>query len=195
MSESGIVRYRFVLLMAAVGILAAGCTQEPVYTRTIPEGASPIYKWEGERTSNLRTYWGDEAVSLTVSAYFPDDWKRSGDGYWNVEGRTGGGKPIPFIGAVLWYKNARGTRLSKIVPLIDLDRLKDWIYFVIDPNVTKENGKITSIQPMAYLREVRNHTFKPFSAKIPLFPEKESSFMPSPEPLPEEPEGTPISID
>jgi len=198
MSGSGIIRHRFVLLItAAVGILAAGCNQEAVHlTRTIPEGASPIYKWHGERSSSLRTYWGDEAVSLTASAFFPDTWERPGDGYWEAEGRTGEGKPIPFIGTVLWYENEKGTRLSKIVPPVDVDVLKDWIYFVIDPNVTKEDGKITSIEPVAHLRQVRDHRISPwFNAEVRLFPEKPSALTPAPERLPEEPEGTPIAID
>ena len=93
---------------------------------------------------------------------------------------------------MLWYENEKGTRLSKIVPPIPDGSLKNGVCFVIDPNVTKQDGKITSIQPVAYLREARSHNITPwFSAEVRLFPEKESSLMPSPEPLPEEPDGTP----
>ena len=194
MARPGIVSSRSGLLLAVAGILCAGCGQNAVYTRTIPEGASPIYKWEGERTTGLRTFWGDEAVSLEVSAYFPEDWEHADDGYWNVEGKTGDGEPIAFIGVVRRYVNEHGTELAKITA--DLEKLDDWVYFVIDPNVTKENGKIISIQPVAYLREVRRHAIIPwFNAEVRLLPEKESPLTPSPEPLPEEPEGTPISID
>ncbi len=189
---------RFMTLFVAACILsAAGCArqQEVVYTRIVPEGASPVYKWHGSSTG-LKTYWNDTAVSLTVSAYFPETWKHAGDGFWTVEGKTGRDEPIFFIGIVRRYVNQNGTELAKIVPEVPLDRLNDWVFFVIDPNVTMEDGRITSIEPMAHLRQVLDHSITPwFNAKVLLVPEKESPLTPSPDLPPEDWPGTPVAID
>ncbi len=161
--------------------------------RAIPKDAAPVYSWRGERT-DLKTYWGDQEVSIHVSAYLPEDWNNPGDGYWQVTAQNGAGKLIPFIGVVRHYVNEKGTELAILVPSLDMQKTPDGLYLAIIPNVETGEGRVSSIRPIAMLCEIRNHSFKPFRVKIPLFPEKESELTPAPEPLPRMPPGTPIPV-
>jgi len=194
MARWRIVGRRLILALAAAALSAAGCSQKTFYTRTIPEDASPVYKWHGSR-SGLQTYWGKLDVAVNVSAYFPDNWKKPGDGYWNVQAQTAKGKNIPFLGVVRRYVNDGGTELAVLVPEVDLDNTRDWLYFLIDPNVAKKGGKLVSIRPVARLREIRGHAFKPFENKVYLVPQEASDLTPMPQLPPEQPKGTPIGVD
>lgn len=161
----------------------------------IPTRAAPLYSWQGSR-DDLKTYWGDQQVSVRVTAYLPDaSWKEPGDGYWQVTAENGEGKPIPFIGVVRKYRNESGTELAVLIPPLDLDKAPDGLYLVIVPGVETGDGSISCIRPNAQLREIRNHTFKPFCAPVPLMPMQESPLTPPPEDIPETPAGTPIPID
>jgi hypothetical protein len=195
MEQRGIVVSGLSFLVAMLSILAAGCTQETfIYTRTIPKDASPVYKWHGSRT-DIISYWGDRSISVEAAAYFPETWQHPGDGFWDVDGQTDTSTRIPMLGVIRRWVNQDGTRLTKIVPTVEYDKVNDGLYFVIDPNVTTRDGEITAIQPVAYALEIRDHRDKPFRPRILLIPEKESPLTPMPELPPEEPEGTPISID
>ncbi len=162
--------------------------------RAIPKGAATIHSWRGERT-DLKTYWGDQKVFIHVSAHLPEDWNKSGDGYWEVKAQNAEGKSIPFVGVIRRYVNENGTELAVLVPPLDLQRAPDGLYLVIIPNVEIRDGSVSSIRPSAMLSEIRNHSFKPFRVKILLFPEQESALTPAPEPLPDIPSGTPIPVD
>jgi len=187
---------RVSLVVLAACTLLAGCRrqEEFVYTRTIPEGASPVYAWRGSR-NDIVSYWKDRAVTISAKAHFPEGWKQPGDGYWNVTGTTDKGRPIPFIGVLLWQPTVEGTRRPMIVPGFDINKVADGLYCFIEPNVTVANGKITCIEPVAYVCEIRDHMFKPFRPKVPLVPEEESPLTPAPELPPPAPEGTPIPMD
>ncbi len=162
--------------------------------RSIPEGAAPIYAWHGSRTG-LKTYWGDQDLSVHVAAHLPSDWKQPGDGCWEVTAKNAEGKHIPFLGLVHTYLNENGNEMAVLVPPIDLQEVPDGLYTVIIPNVEARDGEIASVRPTALLFEVRHHSFKPFRVKIPLMPEQESALTPKPEEIPEVPAGTPIPID
>ena len=192
-------------ICVAIAVLTVGCVTGLPEIRQdfigdwprgrIPTGAAPLYSWQGSR-DDLKTYWGDQQVSVRVTAYLPDvSWKEPGDGYWQVTAENGERKPIPFIGVVRKYRNERGTELAVLVPPLDLNKAPDGLYLVIVPGVETRDGSISCIRPTAQLREIRHHTFKPFCAPIPLMPMQESPVTPRPEDIPETPTGTPIPID
>ena len=187
-------------LCLAAGMLLAGCStglpdvrQDRLgqQMRDIPRGAAPIHSWYGSR-ADLHTYWGLQEVSVSATAYLPEDWKNPGDGYWRVEAQNAEGKNIPFIGVIRKYVNENGNEVSVLVPELDLNRAPDGLYLTILPNVELRDSRVVCLRPDAVLCEIRHHTFKPFRVRIPLIPENESPLTPIPEPLPEIPAGTPI---
>lgn len=156
----------------------------------IAPDASPVYRWQGSR-GGLFTYWGKQQISVDAKAFVPQDCKDARDSRWEASARNGEGKPIPFLGIIRRYTGENGTELTEIIPPVDLDKLADCLYLVIDPSITTDGAAVKSIQPVAMVTEVRNHTFKPFRVKIPLLPQQESPLTPKPV-IPEEPAGTPF---
>ncbi|NQT18471.1 MAG: hypothetical protein HQ592_02110 [Planctomycetes bacterium] len=142
--------------------------------------ASPTCNWYGS-SIDLKTYWGDQEVSLYVSVYLPDNWQRPGDGTWCVKARNGEGKPIPFVGVVSKDRDEAGNESTTLVPPIDEKKLNDCLYIVIDPNVTMEGGKIKCVRPVAIMREFRDRSWKSFRIEIPLIPEQRSELTPMPQ--------------
>ena len=191
-------------MLVATVILLAGCSgglpeirQESLaqQIRNIPKDAAPLYSWQGSR-DDLKTYWGDQAVSVRVKAFLPEKtWQQAGDGYWQVSAENSEGTRIPFIGVIHKYADQSGKESAVFLPPLDLNKAPDGLYLVIIPNIEMREGKIASIRPEASLREIRNHCFKPFAAPVPLIPQQESALTPKPAPRPAPPPGTPIPID
>jgi len=165
----------------------------PLAVRAIPADAAPVYSWRGEHPQ-LFTYWGRQSVTVSAAAHFPRNWRNAGDEFWNVTAENGEGKPLPFVGVVRRYVNENGTTLGVIVPKVDLRRMPDGLYIVIDPNVTLEAEKIVRIEPVAAVAEIRDHLFTPFQFPLPLIPETPSALTPAPPPRPEIPDGTPFPV-
>jgi len=161
----------------------------------IPAGAKPVFSWSGSR-SGLKTYWGDQDVSVQASAYFPKDWRNAGHGFWEVQAQNAKGKPIPFLGVIRRDVNEDGRKVTFLVPPIDLNKVPDGLYLIIAPNVQAEGGRITSIRPTGLLCEIRRHLFWPFRVKIPLLPAQASPLTPKPDvsPAQKRPPGTPIPM-
>ena len=192
-----------VLLTIVAVVLLAGCTSGlPIVDQErldleLPDISThdgPVHSWYRSR-SRLMTYWGEQQISLDVKARLPDDWKQPGDGAWHVETNNAEGKPLPFIGVVRTYTNENGDMQAVFVPALDLDKAPDGLYVIVQPGIETQDGSVTSIRPTALIYEIRDHTFRPFRVKIPLFPAQESILTPNPEALPEIPAGTPIRID
>jgi len=186
------------LAVAALVAAASGCsTSMPTVRQSqpapLPANASPTFAWSGER-DDLRTYWGPQDVSVEVSAWIPEDWADPYDGAWRVAGRNAEGKPLPFLGVIRRYKNENGTELAEIVPPVDLRKVKDCLYFTIDPRIETRDGKVVAIRPMALVVEVRRHTFTPFVVKVPLVPREVTELTPAPEVF-QKASGTAISVD
>jgi len=160
----------------------------------LSECDAPIYTWHGER-DQLMTYWGPQQVSVDVTAALPMDWKEPGDGAWKVEAHNAEGKCLPFVGVIHTYTNEKGETQAVFVPPLDLNKASDCLYIIIEPGIEIEADKISVIRPAGYVYEIRDHTFRPFRVKIPLYPAKASELTPDPEPLPEVPAGTPIAIE
>lgn len=192
--------------MAAAAILLSGCAGRypplprirpevlGLRLRSIPAGAAPTYSWRGAR-NKVQAYWSDQNIFARVEAYFPPDWAHPGDGFWEVRAENAEGKPIPFIGVIHRYRNENGTEIAVLVPPFDLLKAPDGLYLVIDPNIEIRDGAIARIRPLAMVIEIRDHCFKPFRVKMPLFPEQESERTPRPDPLPVPPAGTPIPVE
>ena len=190
---------------AAAG-LVLGCSTGLPHIRAgisgaIKTNASPTFNWYGSRTA-LQTYWGPQDVSVSVSAYVPDGCSKPEQTQWDVKARNAEGKPIPFIGLIQRYTSENGTKLAKLaspgdVPPVDLGELPDCLYVLIDPQIQMEDGKLKSIQPVAFIREVRRHYLMPFQVKVPLNPEHDTSITPKPEDpkSPPPPIGLPVSIE
>ena len=188
------------MMIAGVCVSAAsGCkssdvlpdvTSFSVRSQAIPPGASPVFRWQGSR-NDLSTYWAKQEVTVEATAFLPEGYKDAKDGQWEASARNAEGKPIPFIGIFRRYTGENGTQLTEIVPQVDLDKLRDCLYLVIDPNVTMDGSAIRSIQPVALICEVRQHMFKPFRVKVPLIPQQESPLTPKPV-IPDAPAGTPF---
>ena len=194
------------LLAVALAAAAAGCKSGPLSPLpqvepvdlspalgSIPQGASPVFSWRGFRT-DLATYWDRQAVTVNVQAHIPAVPRPIYEGYWSVECRNAEGKLIPFIGVLARYRNENGTELAKVAPEVDTSTVKDCLYVVIEPNVTRRDGKVVSIRPTAYIVESRRRGWTPLLVKVPLYPEDESTLTPLPDPLPPEPKGTPIAV-
>ena len=193
------------LAFAAAGLII-GCSTGMPYIRAgisgrIKTNASPTFNWYGSRTA-LQTYWGEQDVSVAVSAYVPDGCTRPEQTQWDVKARNAEGKPLPFIGLIRRYTNENGTELATLVspaetPPIDVSKLPDCLYVLIDPQIQMENGKLKSIRPAAVVREVRRHYFMPFQAKVPLTPEHVTPITPAPDDLPGTPvpTGTPVTVE
>jgi len=201
MKKSSIVLVLFIALTAMASL--AGCrsglpivNQERlgIELRDISTCEGSVYSWHGTR-SGLMTYWGKQEISLDVEAWLPDDWKQPGDGAWRVEAHNAEGKPLPFIGVIRTYTNENGDIQAVFVPPLDLDKAPDGLYIIVQPGIETQADKVTVIRPTALLYEIRDHVFRPFRVKIPLSPSVESALTPNPEPLPQIPAGTPISID
>jgi len=156
----------------------------------------PSYKWLGKH-KGLRTYWGRKDVSIRVQAFFPQDWQYPGDAAWKVQASTENNMPLSFIGIIRRYTNRNQTQLAKIVPPLNLSKIKDGLYIAIDPDVVKKNEKIKTIQPVAVVCEIRDHAFQPFRVKIPLFPRNKSALTPPPDKQSQMPEvdGTAFPYD
>ena len=186
---------------AAIAALLAGCASDKLpeapaalfahRMNPIPQDAAPLYSWHRLQTG-LKTYWHDQQVSVQVRAWFPPDWKKPGDEFWEVTAHNGEGRAVRFIGVERKYVNENGTELSMLLPKLDLDRVPDGLYLAIAPNVKTSEGRIVSIQPIAALLEIRSHIFKPFRFPITLIPDQESPLTPKPETPPEPPSGTPM---
>ena len=174
-----------VLWAAATSIIIAGCSTglPTVDARRLGNtmmSASPTCNWYGS-SIDLKTYWGDQEVSLYVSVHLPDDWRSPGDGTWCVKAQNAEGKPIPFVGVLRKERDKDGNESTTIVPPVDERKLKDCLYLLIDPNVAMEGGKIKSVRPVAVLREFRDRSWRPFRIEIPLIPEQGSEMTPVPE--------------
>ena len=197
------IRFAACLVIVAAGVAIVGCNSHvlprndpadlPLALQNIPEGATPVHSWKVAHRK-LYTYWDIQQAWIEASAHFPKAWRRPGDGFWRVKAENGEGKPLPFLGVIVRYTNKNGTELAMVVPAVDLDKIPDGLYIVIEPNVTLKDGRIVKIQPEACVVEVRDHSFKPFQFKLPLVPDKETPLTPAPKLLPEEPEGTPIPV-
>jgi len=193
-----------IILSLAATVSFAGCAGFPSLPRVktdyveslhrpIPENAPAVHTWHGSR-DDLKTYWGDQAVTVTAKAYVPDDWQQAGDAFWSVTGASGEGKPLPFLGVIHRYVNEFGTKLANIVPPFDLNRISDGLYIVIDTGIELEDGRVIRIQPTAIITEIRGHRIMPFRPHVRLFPENETDLTPAPEPL-RTPQGTPMAVD
>jgi len=195
---------RLALVVAVTGLILAGCTSgmpriRADFLQRAEVSASPSLKWQGSRTG-LKTYWGDQGVSISVTAHVPETCERPDQTQWTVDARNAEGKPLPFIGLLHRYVNENGTQLAVLVspapcPPVETNSLPDCLYVVIDPGIERENGRVTSIRPTAIIREIRRHSFMPFQVTIPLIPEQESTLTPKPEPVNETPVGTPIGVE
>jgi len=188
-------------LAALAAALTVGCNGKSLPTieadqlnvklREIPQAAAPVFEWHGE-CKNWPTYWGRQAMVVGVRGHIPETWSRPGDAFWQVDARNHEGKPLPFIGLLLHYTNANGTRLAKVAPELNLAEVPDGLYVIIDPRIERNEDGIVSIRPNAHVMELRDHVFKGGRVKIPLNPLQDSPVTPPAEPLPEEPRGTPI---
>ncbi len=136
-----------------------------------------VLRWHGKR-KDLHTYWGIKTVQIKAKTLFPENWQEAGDAAWNVDARTKGGTPLPFIGVVRNYENLNKTELSKLVPPLELPKIPDGLYVAIKPNVKNADQEIRTVEPVAYLCEIRDHSFQPFRVKIPLLPEGKESRTP-----------------
>jgi len=183
------------LVFAAAAIAGCKTSGDAIRGGNTPpkemQGASRHFNWHGSR-ANLKTYWGDQDVSVYASATLPENYSRPEDGVWEVKASNDEGKTIPFIGVMRRYVNENGTPLAVVVPPLNLAKTPDNLYVVIDPNVTTENGKIKSVQPTALICEIRRHAFMPFRVKVPLVPETDSDLTPRPELTFDTPAGTPL---
>jgi hypothetical protein len=192
------------LCAIAISALLAGCASDKLpevpaklfahRVSPIPQGAAPLYSWHRLQTG-LKTYWRDQEVNVQVRAYFPPDWKKPGDEFWEMTARNGEGRAIRFIGVERKYLNENGTELSMLMPKLDLNSVPDSLYLEIAPNIKTSEGRIVAVQPIAWLIEIRNHTFEPFQFPIKLIPGQESPLTPKPELPPEPPAGTPIRAE
>jgi hypothetical protein len=186
---------------AIVAFLAAGCASDKLPAvparlfanrmSPIPQGAAPLYSWHRVQTG-LKTYWRDQQITVRVRAYFPPDWKKPGDEFWELTAHNAEGCAVRFIGVERKYLNENGTELSMLVPKLDLNSTPDSLYLAIVPNVRTNDGRLVSVQPTAVLLEIRNHSFKPFRFPILLIPDQDSPFTPKPELPAEPPSGTPM---
>ena len=189
------------LCAAAITALLAGCASDRLPAvpaalfahrmEPIPQGAAPLYSWHRLQTG-LKTYWRDQQVNVQVRAWFPADWRKPGDEVWELTARNREGRAVRFIGVERKYLNENGTELSMLVPKLDLNSVPDSLYLAIAPNIKTSEGRLVSVQPVAALLEIRNHTFKPFRFPILLIPDQESPLTPKPEIPPEPPAGTPM---
>jgi hypothetical protein len=189
------------LCAAATVALLAGCAGDKLpevpaqlfanRMSPIPQGAAPLYSWHRVQ-SGLKTYWRDQVVTVQVQAYFPPDWKQPGDEFWELAAHNGQGRAVRFIGVERKYLDENGTELSVLVPTLDLDSVPDGLYLAIAPNIKTKEGRIVSVQPVAALLEIRNHSWRPFRFPIRLMPDQESPLTPKPELPPEPPAGTPM---
>ena len=192
------------LCAAVIAALLAGCASEKLpevpaalfahRMRPIPQGAAPLYSWHRLQTG-LKTYWRDQQVDVQVRAWFPPDWRKPGDEFWELTARNGQGRAIRFIGVERKYLNENGTELSMLVPKLNLNSVPDGLYLALAPNIRTGEGRLASVQPVATLLEIRNHTFKPFRFPIVLIPDQESPLTPKPELPPEPPTGTPMPAE
>ena len=173
------------LWTAAMSLLIAGCstglpTVDASRFGQTTMSASPTCNWYGSGI-DLKTYWGEQEVSVYASVHLPDNWQQPGDGTWCVKARNAEGKPIPFLGVLRRYRDNAGAESTMIVPRADEKKLQDCLYLVIDPNITTEGGKIKSVRPVAILCEIRNRSWKPFRIELPLIPAEQSDLTPMPE--------------
>jgi hypothetical protein len=190
--------------LAAVAALLVGCASDRLpevpaklfanRMSPIPPGAAPLYSWHRLQTG-LKTYWHDQEVAVRVRAYFPPDWKKPGDEFWELTAQNAEGRAIRFIGVERKYRNENGTELSMLVPELNLDSTPDGLYLAIVPNIKTREGRLVSVQPVAALLEVRKHMFKPFRFPIRLIPDQDSPLTPKPDIPPPPPSGTPIPAE
>ncbi len=192
------VRFGRLALAAVVSLIVAGCARKLPYVRgeyiqsraqTIPQGATPVFSWQGAQ-GVIFTYWGRQSATVRVRAWVPTGATAASDARWEVDARTGEGKPLPFIGVEKSYLNERGQEVAKLVPPLDLDRMPDGLYVVISPGMEFAQGKLSRIQPIANVREIRHKTITPLCFPVLLIPDAPSDLVPVPPPRPEEPEGT-----
>ena len=189
-------------LWIAVGCLSGCATGLPavrtdwLHTETlaIPAGVAPVHSWRASR-SGLKTFWGEQTVTIRAKGYLPPGRSQPGDGLWEVTAANHEGKAIPFLGCLRSFVNENGTEVAEVLPRFDLDEAPDGLYVVLVPGIEAKDGTVASVRPHVLLREIRDHSWKPFSVRIPLIPEKESPLTPRPqgEDTPE-PAGTPIPM-
>ena len=199
----GIGRFGSAAAIMAVGLSLPGCgislprlseAEFAKRTRPLPRGAAPVYSWRAE-AKGLRTYWRVQDVTVAARGMIPADWRRAGDGFWSVRAHNQEGKPLPFLGVIRFVPQGK-RRVGVLLPRLDLDKTPDGLYIVLLPGVTLMDGKVASIRPVALVREIRAHTWKPFGVEVPLVPEKSSPLTPAPKPKPPAPEevGTPVPM-
>ena len=175
--------------LPTVSEAACGPTSQPV------RHYDCILHWHGSRR-DLRTYWGRQHVRAVVSVRVPATWTEPSDAVWEVRARNHEDKPLPFLGTLDHYRNENGTRLSQILPAVDLESLPDGLYTVIDPNAEKTADDQFTARPVLYVCEVRGHAFKPFRARVPL-QKSASTNLPDAEPPADAPPraGTPFPMN
>lgn len=159
----------------------------------IPATAAPVYSWHATRTG-LKTYWGNQRVTVRVRAWLPEGCTNPEEGRWSLHATNEEGVPIPFLGIERRNLNENGHLTSVLIPPVEMSELTDGLYFILWPNAQVQDGRLVALQPTAALCEIRDNSFKPFCVKFPLIPDLTSALTPAPAPLPAAPEGTAIPL-
>jgi hypothetical protein len=185
---------------------AAGCGS--LYDR-LPANAAPVAEkravpadartlgWHAQ-TGTLKTFWGDQAITLRCRGAFPATWREPGDELWTVQAANQDGTAVPFAGVLSRGTGKEGQKVTEVRPPLDFAKLRDGIYLLIEPQVKLADGKIAEVRLTALLTEIRKHGFMPWRVKVPLVPDEESALTPKPaEPPPGEfpsTTGTPVPL-
>ena len=153
--------------------LLSGCSpygrlpanRPPYPLRTIPPDAPGVTLWRAD-TPVLKTFWGDQSLSLRCRRYFP----QAGDQIWHVHATNHQGTTVPFLGVVKRYHDAEGHAATGILPPLKLEKIRDGLYLFIDsdPSPHTAGPRPADITPTALLVEIRDHKLKPFRVTIPL---------------------------
>ena len=193
-------------LIPAMLLAAAGCAGP--YDR-LPANPSPLAEkraapadaqllgWHA-KTGTLKTFWGDQIITLRCRGAFPGAWRQPGDEVWTVEAANQDGTAMPFAGVLCRTTGKEGQKVTEVRPPLDVAGLRAGLYLFLEPQVKLAEGRIAEVRLSALLVEVRKHGFMPFQVRIPLVPDAESALTPKPtEPPPGEfpsTTGTPVPL-
>jgi hypothetical protein len=181
---------RLLLVVAAAGWAAAGCTPEGALpaapakhgVKTVVAPGPDVYGWHAE-SETLYTYYGRQQLKLRCRGRFPATWKAPGDESWEVEAVNAQGNAVPFLGVVRRYLNMDGKEQVEGLPAFDATTLPAGLYIFIETAVklAPDGSGPAEIRPNAFVMEIRKKGFMPYQARIALFPDQESPRTPRPE--------------
>ena len=167
------------------------CVQPP--RPSLPVSDGDAYAWRAD-TGLMSTYFGKYDVEINATQKITAETPGAYDAVWSARATTRDGIGIGYLGVLSEFVNENGTRLKEIVPSFDLSQASDGLYVCIDNGFKYDgDGRLTSIEPVAHILEIRSRTVRAFDFPVRLIPIEPTDLTPLPART-HTSRGTPIGI-